>query len=84
MFRLRLVKERAWYESIEHAASFSPPVGNHNSPHAAQYGKGRRMADFSTLSLIHRIAEALERLAPKPPQTPDFRVADAFVWRARR
>ncbi len=40
------------------------------------------MADFSTLSLIHRIAEALERLAPKPPQAPDFRGADAFVWRA--
>ena len=40
------------------------------------------MADFSTLSLIHRIAEALERLAPKPPQAADFRAADAFVWRA--
>jgi predicted AAA+ superfamily ATPase len=40
------------------------------------------MADLSTLSLISRIAEALERLAPKPPQTPDFRVAEAFVWRA--
>ena len=40
------------------------------------------MADFSTLTLISRIAEALERLAPKPPQAPDFRAADAFVWRA--
>ena len=40
------------------------------------------MADFSTLSLISRIAEALERLAPKPPQAPDFKAADAFVWRA--
>ncbi len=40
------------------------------------------MADFSTLSLISRIADALERLAPKPPAAPDFRVADAFVWRA--
>ena len=40
------------------------------------------MSDFSTLTLINRIAEALERLAPKPPQAPDFRVADAFVWRA--
>jgi predicted AAA+ superfamily ATPase len=40
------------------------------------------MADLSTLSLISRIAEALERLAPKPPKAPDFRVADAFVWRA--
>ncbi len=40
------------------------------------------MTDFSTLSLISRIAEALERLAPKPPEAPDFRAADAFVWRA--
>jgi uncharacterized protein len=40
------------------------------------------MADLTTLSLITRIAEALERLAPKPPEKPDFRVADAFVWRA--
>ena len=40
------------------------------------------MADVSKLSLISRIAEALERLAPRPPQAPDFRAADAFVWRA--
>ena len=40
------------------------------------------MADFSKLSLISRIAEALERLAPRPPLAPDFRVTDAFVWRA--
>ncbi len=40
------------------------------------------MTDFSTLTLISRIAEALERLAPKPPPPPDFRAADAFVWRA--
>ena len=40
------------------------------------------MADFSTLALIHRIAEALERLAPKKPDAPDFAGADAFVWRA--
>ncbi len=40
------------------------------------------MTDLSTLSLIARIAEALERLAPKPPQAPAFDVADAFVWRA--
>ena len=31
--------------------------------------------------LLRRIAEALERLAPKPPATPDLGQADAFVWR---
>ena len=30
--------------------------------------------------LLKRIAEALERLAPPAPPTPDFGVADAFVW----
>ena len=40
------------------------------------------MADYSTLTLLSRIAEALERLAPKAPPTPDFAAADAFVWRA--
>jgi uncharacterized protein len=32
--------------------------------------------------LLARIAEALERLSPPPPQKPDFAMADAFVWRA--
>jgi len=30
--------------------------------------------------LLRRIAEALERLAPPPPVTPDLTVAEAFVW----
>jgi predicted AAA+ superfamily ATPase len=30
--------------------------------------------------VLRRIAEALERLAPPPPVTPDLDVADAFVW----
>ena len=30
--------------------------------------------------LLRRIAEALERLAPPPPVTPDLHTADAFVW----
>nr|WP_295737166.1 ATP-binding protein [uncultured Acidocella sp.] len=30
--------------------------------------------------LLRRIAEALERLAPPPPRTPDLMQADAFVW----
>jgi predicted AAA+ superfamily ATPase len=34
------------------------------------------------LPLLARIADALDRLAPKPPPTPDFAAADAFVWRA--
>ncbi|MDX1820696.1 MAG: ATP-binding protein [Paracoccaceae bacterium] len=29
---------------------------------------------------LKRIAEALERLAPPPPQAPDFAAAQAFVW----
>jgi len=37
-----------------------------------------------TTSLLVRIAEALERLAPPAPPKPDFAAADAFVWRAER
>ncbi len=32
------------------------------------------------IELARRVAEALERLAPPPPQPPDFNTADAFVW----
>lgn len=32
--------------------------------------------------LLHRIAEALERLAPSAPAQPDLDGAEAFVWRA--
>ncbi len=35
-----------------------------------------------TNSLLIRIAEALERLAPAVPSAPDFTAADAFVWQA--
>ena len=31
-------------------------------------------------SVLDRIADALERLAPPPPATPDFLAAEAFVW----
>ncbi len=31
-------------------------------------------------TLLTRIAEALERLAPPPPPTPDLAAADGFVW----
>ena len=33
-------------------------------------------------ALLARIAAALERLAPAPPEPPDLAAADAFVWRA--
>lgn len=33
-------------------------------------------------SLLARIADALERLAPPPPASPDLGAADAFVWHA--
>jgi uncharacterized protein len=33
---------------------------------------------------LHRIAEALERLAPPAPATPDLQAADAFVWHPER
>src|SRR5271166_1848953 len=32
--------------------------------------------------LLARIAEALERLSPPPPEKPDYALAQAFVWRA--
>src|SRR5690348_15303976 len=31
-------------------------------------------------TVLARIADSLERLAPAPPRAPDFAVADAFVW----
>ncbi|MEO5373836.1 MAG: ATP-binding protein [Alphaproteobacteria bacterium] len=34
------------------------------------------------LDVLERIAEALERLAPKPPPPCDLLAADAFVWQA--
>src|SRR5262245_27381591 len=33
-------------------------------------------------SMLGRVADALERLAPRPGDTPDFGSADAFVWHA--
>jgi predicted AAA+ superfamily ATPase len=33
-------------------------------------------------SLLRRIADALERLAPPPPPKPIFEAAEAFIWRA--
>jgi predicted AAA+ superfamily ATPase len=36
--------------------------------------------DNPTLSLLTRLTEALERLAPAQPPPPDLYAADAFVW----
>jgi uncharacterized protein len=33
---------------------------------------------------LERIASALERLAPPPPQAPDLSAADAFIWHPAR
>jgi uncharacterized protein len=54
---------------MDHMTSLSDPLAPLNS------------GDLET-TLI-RLAEALERLAPKPASAPDFTTADAFVWQAR-
>ncbi len=40
------------------------------------------MSDPNLAELLGRIADALDRLAPPPPQVADFAAADAFVWQA--
>jgi predicted AAA+ superfamily ATPase len=42
------------------------------------------MTDQETKDLLHRIADALDRLAPAPPPEPDVHAADAFIWHAQR
>jgi uncharacterized protein len=54
---------------MDHMTSLSDPLAPLNS------------GDLET-TLI-RLAEALERLAPKPASAPDFTTADAFVWQAK-
>ncbi len=39
-------------------------------------------AEKELAQVLSRIAEALERMAPPPPQDPDFSAAEAFVWQA--
>jgi hypothetical protein len=39
-----------------------------------------RLLEAAVLDSLGRIAEALDRLAPKPPPAPDLTRADAFVW----
>ncbi len=40
------------------------------------------MSDLQRLEVLARIADALERLAPATPTTPDFDAATAYVWHA--
>ena len=40
------------------------------------------MTEPDYLSLLERIAEALDRLAPPGPSVIDLTAADAFVWNA--
>ncbi|MGH7031310.1 MAG: ATP-binding protein, partial [Stellaceae bacterium] len=42
------------------------------------------MTDPDLLALLRRLAEALERLAPRPTPAVDLEIADAFVWHAER
>jgi uncharacterized protein len=44
----------------------------------------RETAAPHLIPLLHRIAEALERLAPTAPPASDIAAADAFVWHADR
>lgn len=38
--------------------------------------------DSELIALLHRIADALDRIAPPPPPPIDVHAADAFVWQA--
>ncbi|HEY0571454.1 MAG TPA: DUF815 domain-containing protein, partial [Enterovirga sp.] len=40
--------------------------------------------DQPTLTVLARIADALERIAAPPPRAPDLTAADAFVWSAAK
>jgi len=42
--------------------------------------KGQVSRDKGADGVLERIADALERLAPPSPATPDFLAAEAFVW----
>ena len=44
----------------------------------------RAMSDRDLVPLLHRIADALERLAPAGAAANDLDAADAFVWHAER
>jgi uncharacterized protein len=50
------------------------------APETAPAAQGELLSPESGAVLLRRIAEALERLAPPRPHTPDFAAAEAFVW----
>jgi predicted AAA+ superfamily ATPase len=47
---------------------------------AVASAKSEPFAGGGTESVLARIADALERLAPPPPPHPDFNAAEAYVW----
>jgi predicted AAA+ superfamily ATPase len=53
-----------------------------NKPAAKRSGGPTEQSSVqgNTESVLERIADALERLAPSPPAAPDFLAAEAFVW----
>src|SRR3712207_3657451 len=56
-----------------------------NPPHLLRIAMSQTLPDLSspeTLAVLGRIADALERLAPKAAPEADFLAADAFVWHA--
>ncbi|MEX2166292.1 MAG: DUF815 domain-containing protein [Methyloceanibacter sp.] len=58
----------------EGAATIAAPVA---------FATGPDMNFYEPISgIIERIARALERLGPRPIDTPDFDSGDAFVWHA--
>jgi len=47
---------------------------------AAKPARGAAAAALTSPDVLERIANALERLAPKPKALPDLAAADAFIW----
>jgi predicted AAA+ superfamily ATPase len=58
------------------------PQAFRNKPATKRTSRPRDLSssEGSADSVVQRIAEALERLAPAPPGAPDFLAAEAFVW----
>jgi uncharacterized protein len=58
------------------------PQNTRSQAIAKSSGGGKEHPSFQdgADSVLDRIAEALERLAPPPPAAPDFLSAEAFVW----